>query len=306
MKSTVIRRWVDYMPRGQPFTKLCQRAAALGQSRSADLHVHTTASDGDYTPSQVVMLAARAGLTALAITDHDTLAGLEEAVVASRQLTRQRPEVIPGVEMTTSFAGRSLHVLAYFVDPSHADLCATLTAVCDQRRHRFRAYLTQFAASGVMLPVGAAARVESQAPSLGRRHLAGLLMDAGVVRSRYAAFQRYILPATEHVPQSHAISAEWAIPLIRNAGGVSSLAHPPTDLGDTEWDALRDIGLRAIEAVFPTATASRSEDLRATARRLGLAVTGGSDCHGPEPAGRVVGAKGVTRDELAALRALAS
>src|SRR5690349_11575341 len=110
------------MPRGQPFTALCQLAARLGQPRAADLHVHTTASDGDYTPPQVVMFARQARLAAVAVTDHDTLAGVAEAIEAARGAV----EVIPGVEMSAEFAGREVHVLGYFVRPDDPRLAAHL------------------------------------------------------------------------------------------------------------------------------------------------------------------------------------
>jgi predicted metal-dependent phosphoesterase TrpH len=141
--------------------------------------------------------------------------------------------------------------------------------------------------------------------SLGRRHLAGLLVRTGAARSRYAAFQRFILPITPDVPAEHLTPAAEAIRLVRDAGGVCSLAHPPEGGEEELLTGLRGLGLSAVEAAFPAAAVARTERLRGLARKLGLAVTGGSDCHGPETAGRTVGSRGVTRDELDALRRLA-
>ncbi len=290
------------MPRGQPFTVLCQLAARLGQPRVADLHLHTTASDGDFTPSQVVAHARQAHLDAVAITDHDTVAGVAEAEVAARGTGLT---VIPGVEATAEFAGREFHVLGYFVRPGDPRLAEHLEAVCDRRRERFRAFLARMAEAGAVLPDGLAEADVRRSVSLGRRHLAGLLVRAGVVRSRFAAFRRFLDPAAASVPPLHRTPAAEVIRLIRGAGGVAALAHPPEETGEELLTGLRDVGLQAVEVAFPAASLGRSNRLRELAGRLGLAATGGSDCHGPEAAaGRGVGARGVTRDELAALRRL--
>ncbi len=283
------------MPRGQPFTTLCQLAARLSRPRVADLHVHTTASDGDYTPARAVAAAREARLAAVAVTDHDTLAGVAEAVEAARGAV----EVVSGVELSAEFAGREYHVLGYFVRPGDPRLAAHLVAACERRRERFRAFLAKLPLDGPAgtEPVGSA--------SLGRRHLAGLLVRAGVARSRFDAFRRFLNPITSEVTAGHLTPVAEVIRLVHDAGGVCSLAHPPEDADESLLTSLRRFGLQAVEVAFPAATAGRTERLRGLAAKLGLAVTGGSDCHGPEPAGRAVGARGVTRDELDALRGLA-
>lgn len=289
------------MPRGQPFTALCQLAARLSEPRVADLHVHTTASDGDYTPSQVVALARRERLQAIAVTDHDTLAGVGPAVEAAAG----RLEVIPGVELSAEFGGREVHILGYFVRPDDRRLAEHLATVCDRRRERFRAYVARLAAAGVTFPDGMAELEAERSTSLGRRHLAGLLVRTAAANSRYSAFQRFLVPLSPDVPANHLTSAAEVIRVVRDAGGVCSLAHPPDGDEEALLTGLRGLGLAAVEAVFPAAAVTRTGRLRGLARRLGLAVTGGSDCHGPEAVGRAVGARGVTRDELHALRRLA-
>jgi predicted metal-dependent phosphoesterase TrpH len=289
------------MPRGQPFTALCRLAARLSEPRAADLHVHTTASDGDYTPSQVVALARQARLAAVAVTDHDTLAGVGPAVETAAGAL----EVIAGVELSAEFGGREVHLLGYFVRRDDARLVSHLEGVCDRRRERFRAFVTRLAAAGIEFVDGLAELEADRSTSLGRRHLAGLLVRSGAARSRYGAFQRFLLPLSPDVPAGHLTPAAEAIRLVRDAGGVCSLAHPPEGDEEPLLTGLRDLGLLAVEAAFPAAGVSRSERLRALARKLGLAVTGGSDCHGPEAAGRAVGARGISRDELAVLRHLA-
>src|SRR5713226_2565658 len=121
------------MPARQPFTQLCETLARPRYFGRVDLHLHTTFSDGSYTPAQVVDLARRSGLAALAITDHDTLAGFAEArVVAASHL-----EIVPGVEITTAYRGRELHLLAYFVRPDDCPLTAALARLCQHRTGRF-------------------------------------------------------------------------------------------------------------------------------------------------------------------------
>jgi predicted metal-dependent phosphoesterase TrpH len=288
------------MPRGQPFTALCRLAAGLSEPLTADLHLHTTASDGDYTPSQVVALARQARLRAIAITDHDTLAGLESAVEAAVGGL----EVIPGVEMSAVFGGREVHILGYFVRQDDRRLVEHFRVVCERRRERFRAFVSRLAAAGVTFPDGMAELEAERSTSLGRRHLAGLLVRTGAARNRYTAFQRFILPISPDVPADHLTPAADVIRLVRDAGGVCSLAHPPEGDEEQLLTGLRDLGIHAVEAAFPASTVARTVRLRGIARNLGLAVTGGSDCHGPEAVGRAVGARGVTRDELAALRRL--
>jgi predicted metal-dependent phosphoesterase TrpH len=289
------------MPRGQPFTALCRLAARLSEPRAADLHVHTTASDGDYTPSQVVALARQARLAAVAVTDHDTLAGVGPAVETAAGAL----EVIAGVELSAEFGGREVHLLGYFVRRDDARLVSHLEDVCDRRRERFRAFVARLAAAGIEFADGLAELEAERSASLGRRHLTGLLVRVGAARSRYGAFQRFLRPLSPDIPAGHLTPAAEAIRLVRDAGGVCSLAHPPEGDEEPLLTGLRDLGLLAVEAAFPAAGVSRSERLRALARKLGLAVTGGSDCHGPEAAGRAVGARGISRDELAALRHLA-
>src|SRR5205807_1127304 len=132
------------MPRGQPFTALCQ---ALSRAARADLHVHTTWSDGTYTPAEVVDLARRSGLAALAITDHDTLAGIAPARAAARAAL----EIVPGVEITAEHGGRIVHLLGYFFDPADADLNAALAGLRARRAERFCAMVERSRGCGVSL-----------------------------------------------------------------------------------------------------------------------------------------------------------
>src|SRR5262249_14284419 len=138
------------MPARQPFTHLCQQAARLPHTGRADLHLHSTSSDGEYTPAQVVELAWRAGLAAIALTDHDTLAGDAAARAAqSGCASAAGLEVIAGVEITTEYQGRELHLLAYFVEPGNAALERALATIALGRRARFGEMLDRLRQRGV-------------------------------------------------------------------------------------------------------------------------------------------------------------
>lgn len=286
------------MPRQAPFTWLCGQIAELARVRVVDLHIHTTASDGEYTPSQVIAHARRAGLSAVAITDHDTLAGWAEA----RQAAGEALSFIPGVEISTVFEQRELHLLGYFLRDDHPGLNATLARLQQSRRERFRDWIGQLAQSGIRLPEDRVQLVERSTTSLGRRHIAKLLFSMGKARSLSEAFYRYVQPTAKQVLPKALVPIAQAIELVHAAGGVTSLAHPPADWGEEEFLRLRELGLDAIEAVYPRGRRSPSVSLRLLASQLGLAVTGGSDCHGPESPQRTIGSYGIHPAELHALR----
>jgi predicted metal-dependent phosphoesterase TrpH len=285
------------MPAGQPFTSLCEQLARPPLAGRADLHVHTTASDGSYTPAQIVDLAKRSGLSAVAITDHDILDGIEPA----RRAAVGQVEVIAGVEISAEFRGRELHLLAYFVTPDDAGLSNALASLRQGRIDRFREMVDRLSAVGVRLPAEPLASMNGSA-ALGRRHLAEMLVRAGRAESVRHAFHRYLGDGGRiSVPKRRLPVAE-AIALVRNAGGVASWAHPNYDCTEESLRALRELGLQAVEADFPSCRHSRRRELRALASRLDLAVTGGSDCHGPGVPHRAVGACAVSLQELDQLR----
>ncbi|MDB5312706.1 MAG: hypothetical protein JWO38_6908 [Gemmataceae bacterium] len=290
------------MTRRSPFTSLCQQTARLAKPRRADLHVHTTASDGEYTPSQVVALARQAGLCAVAVTDHDTLAGVPEAVEAARTPADPPVEVVPGVEITTEFDGRELHLLGYFVRPDHPGLTAVLAAVCASRRERFHDYVAKLAGRGHAIPADRARLVEAAAVSLGRRHVAGLLVACGVARTQHEAFQRYLGPLRGSVLPKERVAIADAIQLVHAAGGAASLAHPPAELDGDQFRRLHTFGLDALEVEYAWGRSTAANRLRAVAARFGFAVTGGSDCHGPDPAHRRIGSYAIPADGLERLR----
>jgi predicted metal-dependent phosphoesterase TrpH len=280
------------MPARQPFTHLCQQLARGRYAGRADLHLHTTCSDGSYSPAELVDLARRGSLAAIAVTDHDTLAGVAPARLAAAGAL----EVISGVEITTEHRGRELHLLGYFVDPDDGPLGAALAAVRRGRVERFGAMIERLRACGVSVEEEPGAGGEAP----GRRHLAEMLVRQGKVGSVREAFARYLADGGRAAAPKKRLPAGEAIALVRQAGGVAAWAHPAYDGAQECLRELAALGLQAVEAEYPQAGQGRTAELRRWAAALGLAVTGGSDCHGPGRRG--VGARTISDAELATLR----
>jgi hypothetical protein len=286
------------MPKRQPFTALCQAAARSRHAGRADLHIHTTKSDGAYTPAQVIELARRSGLGAVAITDHDTLDGVVEAQAAA---LATGIEVVPGVEISAEYRGREFHLLGYFVRRDDAPLRAALHQLSKQREVRFWHMVERLRAGGVAIDAEEL-RACAGSTTLGRRHLAEFLVQKRCAGSVREAFARYLGDGKWAAVSKVRLPVEEAIHLVRGAGGVAAWAHPPYDCTRESLAELHSRGLRAVEVEYPTFRVGRVRQLRAWAAELGLAVTGGSDCHGPDHRGRALGARSVTASELEALR----
>lgn len=285
--------------KGSPFTHVCRRLAILRDPGRADLHTHTTFSDGTHTPGELIARAIKAGLKAVAITDHDTT----DAVLPARDAAGERIEVIAGVEMTTEFRGRELHLLGYFVRLDDVPLADSLAQLRLARRERLQEMARRLRPLGASVEDGVSALPEST--SLGRRHLARILMACGHARSLHAAFTCWLSrPEIAAVPKKRLPAAD-AIALVRGAGGVTSWAHPTQEADLEMMSELRSLGLQAVECVYPWPTGAHGKRLQDIAESLGLAITGGSDSHDPSPPTRAVGARSVTLELLGRIRALA-
>lgn len=239
-----------------------------------ELHAHTHFSDGTLSPAQLVALAEERGLTALAITDHDSVQGVEPALAAAALL-----EVVPGIEISSSLEGHDLHVLGYFLDWRSPALVARLQRFGEERRARAREILKRLAVLGV--PVGEDEVFEAAGPGVvGRPHIAQALLKAGHVPTIDAAFQRYLgVRGSAFVPRPAFASSE-AVRTIRDAGGVAVLAHPasiPTRL----VEQLAESGLAGLEVWHPQHGGAAQKRWYEVARSLDLVPSGGSDFHGP-------------------------
>jgi predicted metal-dependent phosphoesterase TrpH len=285
------------MPAGQPFTQLCQALNRPRHYGRVDLHLHTTYSDGLYTPAQLVDLARRSGLSAIAVTDHDTFAG----VVPARQAASASVEVIAGVEITAEFRGKELHLLGYDFDLTNEPLHVALAHLQEQRVGRFHEMIERLGSLGVHFTDKEVAEW-TRAPSLGRRHLAEMLVRAKKASSIREAFQRWLGDERKATVPKTRLPVADAIKLVRDAGGVASWAHPNYHCTRETLLELKSCGLAAIEAEYPAFRASRVHELRQLAETLGLAISGGSDCHGPDELKRAVGTCSISRDEWNRLR----
>jgi hypothetical protein len=212
------------------------------------------------------------------------------------------PEIIAGVEITCEYHDSELHLLAYFIDPDEPALASALADLREQRRLRFGHMADLLSRAGLGLDeIEVATRIESGC-SLGRRDLARMMVEAGHVQTVSQAFALYLRDGTPFAVPKRGLPVAEALALVRAAGGVGSWAHPPQNIELDQVLELRELGLGALEVVHPSYTSARSRRLRELAHAADLAVTGGSDCHGPTPVSRAVGNWGIRHDELELLR----
>lgn len=244
-----------------------------------DLHTHTTASDGHNAPADLVARAAAAGVTVLAVTDHDTVAGCEAAEAACRSAGIG---FVNGIEITAVRDDGDVHVLAYFFDRTSAGLLQFLKEQRRRRIDRVRAIIDRLAAHGIRLDADAILRpaLDDPSHSTGRPWVARALAAGGFVRNTNEAFDRWLSrgrPA--YVPRAGATPAE-VFARVHDAGGIASLAHPVL-VGHDQWiDEFAADGLDALEAFHSDHDAEATARYLTAAGRLGLGVSGGSDYHG--------------------------
>jgi predicted metal-dependent phosphoesterase TrpH len=245
----------------------------------ADLHVHSTASDGTDPPAEVMRRAARAGLDVVALTDHDTVAGHAEARAAAGPVA-----LLPGMELSCRLDGRSLHMLAYLFDADQPELAAELARIRDDRVLRARAMVDKLAGLGVDVSWGQVAAIAGQAV-VGRPHIARAMADSGAIASPREAFTRdWIADGGRAYVGRYALDPVRAIDLVRAAGGVTVLAHPragrDTWVTNEQITRLAAVGLAGLEVFHPDQSEAERARLIALAHDLALVPTGGSDDHG--------------------------
>jgi len=249
-----------------------------------DLHIHTTASDGVFRPDEVVSFAAAAGLSGLAVTDHDTLDALPEARAADAEAGLV---LTPGVEISSAVQGVEVHILAYAFDEDSPHLAHFFGEQSVRRRERAEAFLKTFKERG-LLPEGA------QLPdvkSLGRPHLARLLAAHGTVQTMSEAFDRYLVPTAPTFIPKPLPPGEDVVEWVRRAGGVTSLAHPGHAVPHRVIMALIEAGLWGMEIDHPAHDDMLRGYYTELADRHGLGKTGGSDFH--SQASAALGSHGV-------------
>ena len=256
-----------------------------------DLHTHSSASDGTDPPAEVMRRARERGVDVVALTDHDTVAGHAGARAALSLGPRRRagpPDppgltFVPGMELSCRLDGRSLHLLAYLFDPAHPGLAAETASIRDDRVRRARAMVAKLAALGADVTWEQVAAIAGDSV-VGRPHIARAMAAAGVISDPAEAFTaEWIGDGGRAYEDKYALDPSVAIGLVRDAGGVSVLAHPGTpgyEVPDEVIARLAAAGLAGVEVWHPDQPAAERARARALAGELGLAATGGSDDHG--------------------------
>lgn len=253
----------------------------MTDTRTVDLHVHSSASDGTFTPSALLAEAKKSGLSAIALTDHDTMDGIEEASAAADSLGI---ELVPGVELSTDYKGREVHVLGFYASPQSRPLQAKLEECRDFRATRNVRMTERLREEGFSITMEQLAEKFPDSV-LTRAHIARYLCETGQLPDIRTVFAEYLGEGCRCYIQRPKITPKEAVSLIQNAKGLAVLAHPVLyHLTDEELKQLvcemKDAGMCGIEAVY--SENSKEDDIRMQqlADSFGLLVSGGSDFHG--------------------------
>ncbi|MBQ1084079.1 MULTISPECIES: PHP domain-containing protein [unclassified Nocardiopsis] len=255
-----------------------------------DLHSHSSVSDGTDAPAEVIAYAVAAGLDVLALTDHDTVGGIEEAAA-------HLPSgftLVPGMELSCAYEGSSVHLVSYLFDPGSSGLAAELRRVRSDRASRAEEMVRKLQEHGVdvtwerVLEIAGAGEAQyADANTIGRPHLARAVVEAGAARDVQDAFDKWIGSGGPAYASRYAIDPVRAVELVREAGGVCSLAHPGRAEGATNGavpvelaERMAAAGLGGIEADHPSHNRPQRKFWRGVAADLGVVVTGSSDDHG--------------------------
>jgi len=248
----------------------------------ADLHLHTTASDGTLTPYQMVKFAKETGISAIAITDHDSTSGLEEAISAGNDLGI---EVIPGIELSTLDGEKEVHILGYFIDPSNISLTDLLSKMIRARDNRAVAMVQKLNDLGVDISLERV-RELSGSEFIGRPHIARAMLEKGHIKEQAEAFTtEYIGRGGRAYVERFKLTPLQAIQLIKGAQGISVLAHPGflgdrSTLDEKHIARYADYGVDGMEVYYSKHTLQQVNYYLNIALKYNLLITGGSDCHG--------------------------
>ncbi|MGI5869891.1 MAG: PHP domain-containing protein [Kiritimatiellia bacterium] len=247
-----------------------------------DLHIHSTFSDGTFTPEELVELGTDAGLSAMALTDHDTAAGVPRFLAAAKA---KGMRAVSGVELSVDVPGVAVHILAYGCDPGHAPLGEALAKIRDARHRRNVEIIARLVRLGCGITWKDVTDAAGDGGVIARPHFAQALVKRGYARSRQDAFRRYLAKGAPAYVDRFRLEPEEALRLVADAGGVSALAHPM--LCGLDSTLLRDlvaglasIGLGGIETYYTGHTVEQVDALLGLAEEYNLVPTGGTDFHG--------------------------
>ncbi len=254
----------------------------------ADLHTHTKHSDGTFTPSELVDYAAKQGIAVLSVTDHDSVSGIDEAIEAG---FKAGVEIIPGIELNTDFKDAELHVLGYFIDYKNPDFIKKLNWFRESRIERMRMMIAKLNGSGHDITFDEVrdealneSGGENVLGSIGRPHLARVMVKRKIVEEERAAFERYIGNGKScYVEVLNKLSPADAVRFIIEFGGLAVMAHPGLTGRDSIIGELVKEGLCGLEVYHSSHDAQSVKKYEKIAAEYGLITTGGSDCHGPKP-----------------------
>lgn len=242
----------------------------------ADLHLHTSYSDGAHLPHELLKKAKAAGLSAISITDHDTVGAIAEAKEIGLGLG---VEVIPGVELSAAFDAGEIHILGYFFDVDDPGMLAALDLFRERRLRRIERIIDKLNKLNIPLSMDAVLEMAT-GDSVGRPHVANAMVSYGHADSYYQAFHRYLGDGRPAFERKENFTPEETIRLIADAGGLSFLAHPGTMVNEALIKRLIDAGLDGIEVVHPSHTPEQSKYYRKIVDQYYLLESGGSDYHG--------------------------
>ncbi|MDE6434018.1 MAG: PHP domain-containing protein [Lachnospiraceae bacterium] len=248
-----------------------------------DLHVHSTASDGSFTPTEVVELAHNAGLSHFALTDHDTVDGVAEAMAAGNRY--ENLHVIPGIELSCYYNNREIHIVGLFVDYEGPAFLEALNALKQARIDRNEKMIQKFVTAGIPLTMDELLHGNPNSV-ITRAHFARVLVEKGVCANKTEAFDKYLGIGCPFYLAKPKVTPEHVLELIQNAGGTAILAHPYSyKLSKSEVERLLDetlipLGLAGMECYYSTYDSGQTQELRSIAFARNLFVSGGSDFHG--------------------------
>ncbi|HEX8818437.1 MAG TPA: PHP domain-containing protein [Archangium sp.] len=269
-----------------------------------DLHSHTTASDGQHSPAELLSLAASAGVTALAVTDHDTVAGLGEAAEAAKA---HGVELVPGIELSAFVLKREVHILGHFVRPDYPELASYDARLRVEREQRMEQMVEQMRKLGFPVRMEDVRAIAGNA-QLGRPHLARFLVERGWCLDVKEAFDRFLGAGKPAWVERFKLDGEDAIALIHRAGGAATLAHPGSSKVERhEIRMLVQAGLDGMESLHSDHNPSVMEKYQKFAKEFELVPTGGSDFHGEQVTpGKRPGDSTTPPENFARLRARAA
>lgn len=263
-----------------------------------DLHVHTSASDGLFTPSEIIEGSLKLGLQAIAITDHDTVDGYVEA---ARMVDARVMEVVPGVELSSNHKGSDIHILGYYIDHQNPEFVKKILKFRQYRYERGESMVARLNELGLNLSMDTVKTIAGDS-SLGRPHVADALLREEFVQTYDEAFARYLgYHAPAYVPK-RVLTSPQAIDLIHLIRGVAVLAHPGTLRHDEFIPDLIEMGLDGIEAYHSQHNRNDVTRYKNLAKKSGIIYTGGSDCHGPRKGKSLIGTQRVPYSVLVKLK----